>query len=970
MVCSGLYGQQQIADFTSIQPTSQTTDFIIPSSHVFQKIIETGDPLTEGGVLPTNTDFTAYVPIGGSSELGYLSINSEAAPGGVSILDINFNQGTKLWQTTRSEAVDFSSVVATAANCSGTVTEWNTVISCEEVVVGTDLNGDGHNDIGWCIEIDPVTKTVIDKLWELGNFAHENVAIHSNQRTVYQGADSNPGYLYKFVADNSQDLSSGSLYVYSGSKNGSGNWILLDNSTPAERNSTLTQSANVGATVFNGIEDVEIGPDGLVYFAVKGEDRVYRFQDSDPLSGTTVPLLETYVGNTVYTINHVNGSSQVNWGRGNDNLAFDGEGNLWVFQDGDNHYIWLVKNGHTQANPQVEIFGSAPAGSEPTGITFSPDFRFMFMSIQHPSNTNNSSTQIDMAGQSVGFEKNISLVIARKENLGTLWYLDADGDGFATSETVASFNSPGTGYTTEVLPTTDCDDSDALINPNTVWYIDNDGDGYAQPDAVTSCTSPGAGYTTNLLPTTDCDDNDPDINPATVWYLDADGDGYAHPDTVISCESPGMGYDNMVLPTTDCDDNDPTITDAVQEWFTDMDGDGYASTETIMSCTSPGPEYTNSILPATDCNDNDPSINPNTVWYLDADGDGYAHPDTIISCESPGTGYDNMVLPTTDCDDNDPTITDAVQEWFIDMDGDGYASMETIMSCASPGSEYTNSILPATDCNDNDPSINPNTVWYLDADGDGYAHSETITGCSNPGDGYTQNELAVTDCNDNDPEITDALIEWFLDEDADGYANPVTVFSCDQPGEAYTSTELPVTDCDDTDFSVNPENIWYLDNDQDGFAISTLLSCSSPGSSYTRSELPVTDCDDEDADINPNTLWYPDANMDGLADGPAVTSCTSPGPAYTSEVLPIEEPPSDNILFPNPTDGLVTISLDELYSRIEVTLVNAVEKLIFVRQFENTRSFDLDLIGLSSGVYYLHIQSEKGRVEVIPLIIL
>ncbi len=176
-----------------------------------------------------------------------------------------------------------------------------------------DFNNDGYDDFGWAIEIDPVTKTVIDqpgglngadKLWAMGNFKHENAAIHNNQRTVYQGADAAIGYLYKFIADNAQDLSSGNLYVYSGSKNGSGSWIQLANTTQAEQNSTVQQSANLGATVFDGIEDVEIGLDGMVYFAVKSENRVYRFQDSDPISGTTVSQMETYVGNAAYNVQH------------------------------------------------------------------------------------------------------------------------------------------------------------------------------------------------------------------------------------------------------------------------------------------------------------------------------------------------------------------------------------------------------------------------------------------------------------------------------------------------------------------------------------------------------------------------------------------------------------------------------------------------------------------------------------------
>ncbi|MGB5553778.1 MAG: alkaline phosphatase PhoX, partial [Flavobacteriaceae bacterium] len=521
---------QQIGDFISVPPGAQNTDFIIPSSHRFQKIIEAGDALSQGGNLMANNDFSGYVPIGGSSTNGYLAINAETAPGGVSILDVNYNSSSNLWQVTNSQAVDFSSLVLTAANCSGTVTPWNTIISCEEYTsielennpnygFPRDLNGDGYDDLGWAIEIDPATKTVIDqpggrngpdKLWAMGNFKHENAAIHNNQRTVYQGADATLGYLYKFVSNSPQDLSSGNLYVYTGPKNGSGNWVQLNNTTQAEINSTTAQSTAVGATAFNGIEDVEIGPDGKIYFAVKEEGRVYRFQDSDPISGTTVSQMETYVGNATYTVTHEGGSSNVNWGTGNDNMAFDGDGNLWVLQDAGNfqNYIWVIENGHTQSNPKVKIFARTPADSEPTGITFSPDYQFLFMSIQHPNSNNGSTTQTDAAGNQVAFNKSVTLVISQNSPTDQTWYLDADGDGYAAPNTISSPTSPGIGYTTNILPLTDCNDNNASINPNTIWYLDADGDGYADPTTVESCQSPGTGYSTSVIPTTDCDDND------------------------------------------------------------------------------------------------------------------------------------------------------------------------------------------------------------------------------------------------------------------------------------------------------------------------------------------------------------------------------------------------------------------------------------------------------------------------------
>ena len=417
-----LISAQNIADFTSVEPVVQIDQFVIPETHVFQKIIESDDLLSDGSPMPSNNDFTGYVPIEGSSTNGYLSINKERISGGVTILDINFNEISGLWQSSYSQTVDFSSVVSTSRNCSGTVTPWNTIISSEEAISTDDTNSDGYYDLGWNVEIDPVSKTVINKVWAMGNFRHENIVVHSNERTAYQGADSNPGYLYKFVANTLQNLHSGLLYVYVGPKEGVGNWVLINNTSTEERNTTLSQSLAVGARSFIGIEDVEIGPDGKVYFAVKGEGKVYRFQDSNPISGTTAEM-ETFVGNMSYNITHNNGVTNTAWGNGNDNLAFDNQGNLWVLQDGGQNYIWVVEPAHTQADPKVKLFGISPLGSEPTGITFSPDYKYLFMSIQHPS-VDNLANQLDAAGQVINFNKSISFAIALQGNLGETLSLD------------------------------------------------------------------------------------------------------------------------------------------------------------------------------------------------------------------------------------------------------------------------------------------------------------------------------------------------------------------------------------------------------------------------------------------------------------------------------------------------------------------------------------------------------------------
>lgn len=110
-----------------------------------------------------------------------------------------------------------------------------------------------------------------------------------------------------------------------------------------------------------------------------------------------------------------------NHGRGNDNLAFDGDGNLWVCQDAivasDRNHIWVVGPTHTQASPQVRVFATTPIRSEPTGITFTPDYKFMFISFMGP-NGSNTTSQMDAAGTSVVFNTHTTAVIARVENLG------------------------------------------------------------------------------------------------------------------------------------------------------------------------------------------------------------------------------------------------------------------------------------------------------------------------------------------------------------------------------------------------------------------------------------------------------------------------------------------------------------------------------------------------------------------------
>ncbi len=142
----------------------------------------------------------------------------------------------------------------------------------------------------------------------------------------------------------------------------------------------------------------------------------------------------------------------------------------------------------------------------------------------------------------------------------SLYYRDADGDGYGDINNTAFACSLITAYT---IDNTDCDDSDASINPSAVetWYngVDQDCDGWNDYDQdmdafVDSLYNYFAGGTSPG--TDDCDDTNSTINPFTYWHPDSDGDSYGNPTSSLQQCSQPMDY---VLDDTDCDDYNANI---------------------------------------------------------------------------------------------------------------------------------------------------------------------------------------------------------------------------------------------------------------------------------------------------------------------------------------------------------------------------------------------------------------------------
>ena len=409
---------QNISVFTSVAPTTQTQGLVLPPTHDFQLLAQFGDTLADGSTLKTSPDFTAFVPKNERSDLGFLSLNHEIPDlqGGVTVFDLAFDKVNQIWEIGHGLPIDFSAAGGISKPCSGGITPWGTVISGEEVIQTTDLDSNGYYDAGWLVETRSSDRKFIQKIWKAGNAIHENCVVAADLKTVYWGADDfSYGYIFKYQAAQKRQLATGKLFVLvRDSPNAStATWVQVPNGTQAQCNNVNTFCQQVGAWNFSGIEDVEIGPYGQIYFATKYSGRIWRFKDKGP----TVSDLNIFVENTQYPIQTADGIQWAAWGIGADNLAFDNANNLWVLQDGDNNHIWMVKPTHTAAQPKIELFATTPFGAEPTGISFTPNKRFMFLSFQHPS-TNNTATIYDVTGKCVVFDRGTTIVVARKEFLG------------------------------------------------------------------------------------------------------------------------------------------------------------------------------------------------------------------------------------------------------------------------------------------------------------------------------------------------------------------------------------------------------------------------------------------------------------------------------------------------------------------------------------------------------------------------
>ncbi|WP_281887158.1 PhoX family phosphatase [Paenibacillus sp. YYML68] len=459
---------------------SMEDKLILPRGYSYDVIAAFDDVINAAGEkFGQGADFNAFFPINGSNTRGLLVTNHEYTNQfllgeikdgkmtkeqidkdlyyqGMSVIEVYQDEkGTWKMDTTSKYArritgftkfeftgpakassalKNASTAQGTFANCSGGVTLWNTVLSCEENFSDTAAAANlPQEHYGWVVEVDPFDKSFLKKHTALGRFNHENTAMGltaDGRVVVYMGDDKRDACVYKFVSkdkynaangrQNSDLLAEGTLYV---ANLKSGKWVavtlealtkVLSNAnfkTPTGVKGTADELKKkfqtqgdvvtncheaaliLGGTPTDRPEDIEVSPfDNTVFICHTNNDvhgnihgHITRIFEKDNDLGAAEFDFEIFAA----------GGRQSGFSSP-DNLAFDSNGNLWVVTDisTSSHnkgvYTTFKNNGlfviptNGPSKGVAMQFASGPKECELTGPYFTPDEQTLFLSVQHP----------------------------------------------------------------------------------------------------------------------------------------------------------------------------------------------------------------------------------------------------------------------------------------------------------------------------------------------------------------------------------------------------------------------------------------------------------------------------------------------------------------------------------------------------------------------------------------------------------
>jgi uncharacterized repeat protein (TIGR03803 family) len=812
----------------------------------------------------------------------------------------------------------------------------------------------GANNNGVLFEYDPVSSQCINKLdfssAVSGSRPQGSLMQAGNGKLyglTYEGGANNYGVLFeydpatstytkKFDFDGTttgrnpqgslMQAANGKIYgmTYIGGANGYGVLFEFDTLT-----SSCTKKIDFDGTAKGS------NPSGALMQASNGKLYGMTYQGGTSNYGV---LFEYDPGTSTYTKKiDFNGTAYGTYPQGSLMQASNGKLYGMAYRGGTNNYGVLFEFDPTTSNFTKKLDLTGTNGRDPA-------YANLIEICANPVVTSGPENISACENSGTGFS-----ITATGNNLTFQWQVD-DGEGFDNIPNNATYSSAQSatlnvtgvamsmnGFTYRCLVTSACpvssiysDTAILTVNSRLTFYRDADSDGYGNPLVTTlSCSAP-AGYVANH---TDCDDTNSGIHPgatdipgdgidqdcngtdACTCYADADHDGYGDSgNAFVSAE--GVCYaPNASALNTDCDDTNSGI----HPGATDIPGDGIDQ----------------------DCNGIDAC-----TCYADADHDGYGDAEnSFVSAE--GVCYaPNASALNTDCDDTDNSIypgapeiySDGIDQdcdgtdvctCYTDADHDGYGDPDDSFvspdgQCHAPDASALN-----TDCDDSDASIHPSA-------------SERCNGKDDDCDGDTDEDLIRYDFTEAAEICSGDIYLW--------HGNNYSA-----PGSYYDSL-VTLAGCDslfELNLTVITVNILLTVTD-------TAIIANAEGAAYQ-----WLDCDNNYLPLDGATEQV----FPILTSGNIAVEVTENGCADTSEcvlvspVAIIENSFNHLILFPNPTNGLVTLDMGSEYELLNITLYDLQGNRIKNEDLSDVRRVSFNLSG-PAGLYLIRISSGDKNASI------
>ncbi len=321
----------------------------------------------------------------------------ELAGGGTVTLVIN--------PKTREVVRDFVSLSGTLVNCAGGKTPWNSWISCEETVLGirkfknrSDQDQGGFSkQHGYCFEVPASADAPVDPvpLKAMGRFQHEAVAVDPKTGIVYLTEDRPTAGFYRFIPTRPGKLVAGGRLQMLAVKNRPNfetrigqkagvemlaNWVDIKDPDPAEAEKddlvVYKQGIAAGGATFARLEGCLYG-NGRIYFdSTSGGDKnlgqVWEYRPTGKDQGSLTMLFEP---------------SEPSLLSMPDNLCLNRTGNVVICEDNGVSIHLRVMNRSGQLGTLAKNVVKGYENREFAGVTFSPDFKTLFVNIQVPGVT-------------------------------------------------------------------------------------------------------------------------------------------------------------------------------------------------------------------------------------------------------------------------------------------------------------------------------------------------------------------------------------------------------------------------------------------------------------------------------------------------------------------------------------------------------------------------------------------------------